>query len=157
MGHWHRRIAPPSKSRPLRCALLLRPTQSRQVPKAAGLIARHMLEGVDRVFFTNRGAGENEHAIRMARLRKARHKVLATIERATMGPKLAVRPPDGPRRRPSDNGSSGVLRSPRLPLRLPSDRLVRLRRTSHPGLVPLTDIVAASHMPHMATDASALR
>jgi taurine--2-oxoglutarate transaminase len=78
--------------------------------EAARLIAERTPGGLDKIFFTNGGADAIEHAVRMARLHTGRPKVLSAYRSYHGGTQQAVNITGDPRRWPSDNGSSGVVR-----------------------------------------------
>ncbi|MEO3972452.1 aspartate aminotransferase family protein [Streptomyces sp. CAU 1734] len=78
--------------------------------EAARLIAERTPGDLDKIFFTNGGAEAIENALRMARLHTGRPKVLSAYRSYHGGTAAAINATGDPRRWPSDNGTSGVVR-----------------------------------------------
>ncbi|MFD0001299.1 aspartate aminotransferase family protein [Streptomyces sp. NPDC127178] len=78
--------------------------------EAARLIAERTPGDLDKIFFTNGGADAVEHAVRMARLRTGRPKVMSAYRSYHGGTQQAVNITGDPRRWASDSAAAGVVR-----------------------------------------------
>jgi taurine---2-oxoglutarate transaminase len=86
LGHQHPRVVRAIQEQAAELCMIAPAHANAARPEAARLFAGHTPTVLDRIFFTNGGADANEHAIRMARLRTDRTKVLSTYRSARCDP-----------------------------------------------------------------------
>lgn len=109
LGHQHAKVVQAIQEQAATLCTVAPGHASQARSQAAALIASHTPSGMDKIFFTNGGADANEHAIRMARLRTGRSKVLTRYRSYHGGTDLAVNLTGEPRRWRNDDPSAGAV------------------------------------------------
>ncbi len=109
LGHQHPRVIAAIVDQAQRLCTVAPSFANQTRNEAAGLIAAHAPEGLDRVFFTNGGAEANENAVRLARAHTGRSKVLATYRSYHGGTAATMALTGEPRRWGSEPSIPGVV------------------------------------------------
>ncbi|WP_448851823.1 aminotransferase class III-fold pyridoxal phosphate-dependent enzyme [Corynebacterium sp. 335C] len=107
VGHGHPRVAEAIEQEAGRLATIQPSMAVASRSEAARLVAKHLPEGMNKVFFTNGGADAVEHAIRMARLHTGRYKVLSAYRGYHGATQQAMTTSGDPRRFANDYGVGG--------------------------------------------------
>jgi taurine--2-oxoglutarate transaminase len=109
IGHQHPRVIAAIKDQAQLLATIAPQHGNPSRYRAAELILDHSFDGAAKVFFTNGGTEANEHAVRLARLRTGRQKVLAAYRSYHGATSTSINLTGDPRRWPNDHGTSGVV------------------------------------------------
>jgi taurine---2-oxoglutarate transaminase len=109
IGHQHPRVVAAIKEQADRLCTIAPAMANEQRAQAAELIAGIAPDGFEKVFFTNGGADANEHAIRMARLKTGRFKVLSAYRSYHGGTQTAINVTGDPRRFANDTATTGTV------------------------------------------------
>lgn len=107
VGHGNPRVAAAIAEEAGRLATIQPAMAVASRSEAARLVAKHLPEGMNKVFFTNGGADAVEHAIRMARLHTGRYKVLSAYRGYHGATQQAMTTSGDPRRFANDYGVGG--------------------------------------------------
>lgn len=109
VGHQHPRVVAAIKEQADRLCTVAPSFANDQRALAAELIAGIAPDGFEKVFFTNGGADANEHAVRMARLRTGRFKVMTAYRSYHGGTHTAINLTGDPRRWANDTATAGTV------------------------------------------------
>ena len=109
IGHQHPKVVAAIQQQAATLCTVAPPFANLARGEAAELITQAAPEGFNKVFFTNGGADANEHAVRMARLKTGRFKVLAAYRSYHGGTQQAVTLTGDQRRWPNDTANNGVV------------------------------------------------
>lgn len=109
IGHQHPKVVAAIQEQAATLCTVAPPFANLARGEAAELITQHAPDGFNKVFFTNGGADANEHAVRMARLKTGRFKVLAAYRSYHGGTQQAVNLTGDQRRWPNDTATNGVV------------------------------------------------
>ncbi|MBZ5738136.1 aspartate aminotransferase family protein [Nocardioides mangrovi] len=109
IGHQHPRVVAAIKEQADRLCTIAPAFANEQRAQAAELISGIAPDGFEKVFFTNGGADANEHAIRIARIKTGRFKVLSTYRSYHGGTQTAINATGDPRRFANDTATTGTV------------------------------------------------